>query len=329
MGDDIVHAGDVLAGRYRVERVLGRGGVAIVLSVTDIVAGERRALKLLAPEARALPSTVERSFREARAMARLTSKHAVRILDVGTFDDGAPYLVMEHLEGTDLGALLKRRGALPAHEAVLYVLQACEAIGEAHESGIVHRDLKPRNLFLTRGPGGEACVKVLDFGFSKQRAASERDRDVTLSNAVLGSPAYMSPDQILSPRSVDARTDVWSLGVVLYQLVTGQLPFKHEDAARTIAQVMGDTPAPPSSIREGLPLALDAVVMRCLEKDPARRFADAGQLAAALAPFVPWNRRAGAPVEAPAMARRGQLLLTIVLVVVAGTLAIVAVAMRG
>jgi serine/threonine-protein kinase len=329
MADDLafIPLGDVLAGRYRVERVLGRGGVAVVLSVTDLVEGKLRALKLLGRAARSLPSTVERFFREARAMARLTSEHAVRIFDVGAFDDGAPYLVMEHLEGTDLAALLRRRGALPAHEAALYVLQACEAIGEAHDGGIVHRDLKPGNLFLTRAPGGEPCVKVLDFGFSKQLALAERER-VTLSNAVLGSPAYMSPDQILSPRSVDARSDIWSLGVVLYQLVTGRLPFKHDDASQTLAQVMNDTPAPPSSLRKGLPLALDAVVMRCLEKDPTRRFADAGQLAAALAPFIPWYRHAEAAVEV-SVDRRWPLRIAIAVVLAAALVAIVAVALRG
>ena len=296
MGDDAIHAGDVLAGRYRVERVLGRGGVAIVLSVTDLADGSPRALKLLGRAARALPSTVERFFREARAMSHLHSPHAVRIFDVGTFDDGAPYLVMEHLEGTDLGAAVKRRGALPAHEAALYVLQACEAIGEAHANGIVHRDLKPRNLFLTQGADGKPCVKVLDFGFSKQLTLSERQRSLTLSNAVLGSPAYMSPEQVISPSDVNARTDLWSLGVVLYQLVTGQLPFKGDDAAAMIAQVMRGAPTPPSTLRSGLPLALDAVILRCLEKDPSQRFASTAELSAALAPFVPWYRP---PTAAP------------------------------
>ncbi len=290
MGDDAAghRPGDVLAGRYRVERVIGRGGVAVVLAVTDLASDEPRAVKLLGRAARALPSTVERFFREARAMARLTSEHAVRIFDVGTFDDGAPYLVMEHLDGADLAATLERRGALPAHEAALYLLQACEALAEAHEAGIVHRDLKPGNLFLTRGRDGGPCVKVLDFGFSKQLTLSERERELTLTNAVLGSPAYMSPEQLLSARGVDARTDVWALGVVLYQLVTGQLPFASDDAAAMLRAVMTRAPAPPSTQRTGLPLALDAVVLRCLEKDPGQRYPTITDFAAALAPFVPW-----------------------------------------
>ncbi len=245
MGDDVaaIRPGDVLAGRYRVERVIGRGGVAVVLAVTDLASDTPRAVKLLGRAARALPSTVERFFREARAMAHLTSEHAVRIFDVGSFDDGAPYLVMEHLEGADLAVTLRRRGALPAHEAALYVLHACEALAEAHEHGIVHRDLKPNNLFLTRSPDGGPCIKVLDFGFSKQLTLSERQRDITLANAVLGSPAYMSPEQLLSARAVDGRTDVWALGVVLYQLVTGQLPFSSDDAATLLKAVMTHAPA--------------------------------------------------------------------------------------
>jgi eukaryotic-like serine/threonine-protein kinase len=297
MGDEAIHPGDVLAGRYRVERVLGRGAVALVLSVMDLQEGVPRAVKLLGRSARSLPSTVERFFREARAMARLHSEHAVRIFDVGTFADGAPYMVMEHLDGADLGALLKRRGALPAHEAALYLLQACEAVGEAHDHGIVHRDLKPRNLFLTHGEGGRPSLKVLDFGFSKQLTTTERER-LTLSNAVLGSPAYMSPEQIISPSDVGARSDVWSLGVVLYQLVTGQLPFKGADAAAMMSQVMRGAPVAPSTVRRGLPLALDGVVLRCLEKDPAQRFPSVAALSAALAPFVPEARRGEVPAPA-------------------------------
>jgi serine/threonine protein kinase len=281
-----VHRGDILAGKYRVERVIGRGAMGIVVKAEALGYDEVLAVKFLVPEALAQEATVERFFREARATARLTSEHVARVHDVGFLDSGAPYMAMEYLEGTDLGALLKRRGALPAYEAALYVRQACEAIAEAHAAGIVHRDLKPANLFLTYRLDGSPCVKVLDFGISKLLFPTEDGRDLTLSNAVLGSPSYMSPEQIRSARTVDPSTDVWSLGVVLYQLVTGRLPFQAPNATDLITAVLKEAPAAPSASRRGLPLALDGVVLRCLEKDPRARYASVAALSAALLPFA-------------------------------------------
>ncbi len=193
---------------------------------------------------------------------------------------------MEHLEGADLSTVVKRRGVLPAHEAARYVLEACEALSEAHTHGIVHRDLKPHNLFLARREGAPPCIKVLDFGLSGQALTDPDDPRLTLSDEVLGSPAYMSPEQILSARSADARSDVWSLGVVLHQLVTGKLPFASANAVEMVRLVRKGTPAPPSTQRAGLPLAFDGVVMRCLEKDPALRYPSTAALAEALGPFV-------------------------------------------
>jgi serine/threonine-protein kinase len=320
---EAVHRGDVLGGRFQVERVLGRGGMAVVIKVIDLETREPRALKILGASARASVSAVERFSREARALAQLGSEHAVRVLDVGAFADGAPYMVMEYLEGTDLGALVKRRGALPAHEAIAYVLQACKVVAEAHAHGIVHRDLKPQNLFLTRRADGSACLKVLDFGISKQLGLGEGEADLTLSNAVLGSPAYMSPEQIRSARSVDARSDLWSLGVVLYQLVTGRLPFRSGNASDLVALIVTEAPERPSKLRAGLPLALDGVILRCLEKDPEARFQSATELAAALAPFVP--RRRGTPSrpdeEAISMPRSPRARA---IVIAAGALAVIA-----
>ncbi len=289
MSDDVAafHAGDILAERYRVERVLGRGAMGFVVAVMDLERNERRAVKLLGRAAIAHETSVERFFREARALGRLTSEHTVRVFAAGMLEGGTPYLVMEHLEGSDLSSVMKRRGALPAHEAARYVLQACDALSEAHANGIVHRDLKPGNLFLAHREGGPPCVKVLDFGLSKQILVDGDDPRLTLTNEVLGSPAYMSPEQILSSRNADGRSDIWSLGVVLYQLVTGKLPFWSEDSLEVVTLVVRGTPAPPSTLRKGLPLALDGVVLRCLEKDPARRYPSAAALADALAPFVP------------------------------------------
>jgi serine/threonine-protein kinase len=288
-----VHPGDTLAGKYRVERVLGRGGMGVVVQAVPLAGGAPCAVKLLTPAALQHPTAVERFLREARATARLRSEHVVRVLDVGSLASGAPYMAMELLEGADLSAVLKRRGALPAYEAARYVIEAAEAVAEAHASGIIHRDLKPQNLFLARRADGTSAVKVLDFGISKAVVLLPDQDELTVSNTVLGSPAYMSPEQIRSARAVDQRSDVWSLGVVLYLLVTGKLPFQAATAGDLVALVVRGDPAPPSQLRPGLPLALDGVVLRCLDKDPARRFQSMTDLAAALAPFT------GAPGAAP------------------------------
>src|SRR5262249_12308 len=175
----------------------------------------------------------------------------------------------------------------PPHEAVTYVLDACKAIEEAHASGIVHRDLKPQNLFLTRRADGSACIKVLDFGISKQLTLDAGEAALTAMNAVLGSPAYLSPEQVLAARDVDARPDIWSLGVVLHQLVTGYYPFRGSNTNEMVEQVLKGTPPLASKLRAGLPLALDGVIMRCLEKDRERRYQTIAELSAPLAPFVP------------------------------------------
>src|SRR5262245_18034417 len=216
-----VQPGDMLAGKYRVERVLGAGGMGVVVSAMHIDLEERRAIKLMHSADLANAQTVERFLREARAAARLRSDHVAKVHDVGRLETGAPYIVMELLVGEDLSHLLKARGPLPIEEAVLYILQACDAIGEAHAAGIVHRDLKPANLVLSRRPNGAPCVKVLDFGISKRTApagSAMLQSEITGTAEVIGSPHYMSPEQMRSTRNVDNRTDIWSLGVILYKL---------------------------------------------------------------------------------------------------------------
>jgi len=280
----MVQPGTVLGGKYQVERVLGQGGMGCVVSALHLQLGQRVAIKFLLPEALRVREAVERFLREARAAVRLRSQHVGRVIDVGQFDDGAPYMVMEFLEGMDLSGYLQHQGPLPVAGAVDFVLQACEAIGEAHSIGIVHRDLKPANLFLTRSADGGALVKVLDFGISK---ASQGDQsfNLTRTTSIMGSPGYMSPEQLRSAKDCDARTDIWALGVILFELTTGRQPFGGDTITELALKVAID-PTPPMNLSQG-PAAFEAVVDRCLAKDPNDRYQNVAELAAALAPFGP------------------------------------------
>jgi hypothetical protein len=234
------------------------------------------------PEATAIPGAGERFLREARAGARLRSEHVARVLDLGRLDDGTPFLVMEHLEGTDLQALA--RGArLPVADVALWALQICEALAEAHALGIVHRDLKPANLFLTRRRDGTPCVKVLDFGLSKVLTEGSH----TTEGRIVGSPLYVSPEQARGTDDVTAQADVWSLGAILYELCTGRSPFGGESLVEVLLNVLYLDPPAPSAVAPELPAGLDAVVLRCLERDRGRRYPDVGALARDLAPFTP------------------------------------------
>jgi serine/threonine protein kinase len=290
----------LLAGKYRIERVLGQGGMGVVVAAMHTALDERVAIKLLLPDALANPETVARFQREARAAVRIKSEHVARVTDVGAVDPaalalqpalgiplapGAPFMVMEYLEGQDLAAVLRAAGPLSVADAVLYVAQAIEAIAEAHSIGIVHRDLKPSNLFLTRRPDGTPLVKVLDFGISKAAMPGTLDGAVTTTSAVLGSPMYMAPEQMIASREVDSRTDVWALGVVLYQLLTGRGPFNGTTMTELCARILQEPHSPVRASRADVPVEIEAVVSRCLEKDRTRRFASVADLAEALAPF--------------------------------------------
>ncbi|WP_437877315.1 serine/threonine-protein kinase [Sorangium sp. So ce513] len=274
--------GDVIAGRYRVDRVLGRGGMGMVVAASHLVLPHRVAIKLLVSADN--PALVQRFLREARAAARLEGEHVVRVLDVGELGSGIPYIVMEYLEGEDLSDVLRARGPLGVTEAADYVLQACVAMAEAHAAGIVHRDLKPANLFLTTRPGGAKLIKVLDFGISKEL----RDGGVALTRTweMLGSPVYMPPEQMRSSRSVDARSDIWALGAILYRLLTGQPPFEAPALAELMLLVATAEPVPPSALRSDLPPGLERVILHCLQKDPAHRPQTVAELAFALVPFA-------------------------------------------
>ncbi len=262
--------------------------MGMVVAARHLRLDQRVAIKVLKPECLARPELVERFAREARAAAKLKSDHVVRILDVDDQDDGAPFIVMEYLEGRDLAEIVKADGALPIARAVDYLLEACEALAEAHALGLIHRDLKPANLFVTTSADGEHVVKLLDFGISKMVDADDGDADLSLTHktAVLGSPYYMSPEQLRSSKDVDARTDIWSLGVVLYQLLTAKLPFSGPTATALTARIAADPPAPLAEARPEVSADLERAVMRCLEKDPDKRFADVAKLARALAPFA-------------------------------------------
>ncbi|EYF01654.1 serine/threonine protein kinase [Chondromyces apiculatus] len=287
-----VQPGNVLLGKYRIEHVLGQGGMGVVVAARHQDLGELFAVKFLLPEALKDEEAVGRFLREARASARLKGEHVARVHDVGRLENGAPYMLMEHLSGSDLKQLVRSRGPLPPGEAITYLLQACDAIGEAHALGIVHRDLKPANMFLVRRPSGAPCVKVLDFGISKQMTPD--NVDLTRTGAMLGSPLYMSPEQMFRTKQVDARSDIWALGVVLYELVTGTVPFLSETLTELVGLVLQEEPILPSQRRPGLPPALDAVVSRCLQKKPEHRFQSIEELMQALRALLgsvgPWDR---------------------------------------
>ncbi len=290
LGSDLplpVHEGEILAGKYRIDRILGAGGMGVVVAATHLELGQRVAIKFLLPAAMQGQGARERFTREARAAATLRSDHVAHVVDVGTLDNGAPYMIMEFLEGCDLGQLLAKHGPLRVDEAVGYVLQACDAVSEAHASGIVHRDLKPGNLFLTRKPNGAAHIKVLDFGISKSTKVGSEEFSLTKTTDVMGSPLYMAPEQVRSARDVDERTDIWAMGVILYELLTGRVPFPAQNVPQLCALILEKEPEPIAVVRPDLPFELVAAVQKCLAKDPAQRFSSIGDLMRVLFPFAP------------------------------------------
>ncbi len=240
--DRLPAAGDVLGGKYVVERLIAEGGMGAVFEARHTRLGHRVAIKLLQPYTRIVPQIGDRFEREARAAAQIRSRNVARVIDVETLPDGAPFMVMELLEGHDLEAEIGTRGTIPPVEAVNYALEACAGMAEAHRLGIIHRDLKPANLFLSM-EGGERVLKVLDFGISKLTA--DVDLKMTSTNSVLGTPLYMSPEQVRSAKHVDARSDIWSLGIILYEMLSGTVPFLGETANAVAASIVADEAVPP------------------------------------------------------------------------------------
>lgn len=282
--------GDLIAGKYRIDRLLGRGSMGVVVAATHLDLLELRAIKVLISSAAENPELAQRFAREARIAARLKSEHAVRLHDVGRLESGLPYMVMEFLEGRDLRYLRKQRGTLPLGQAIFYVIQACDALAEAHALGLVHRDIKPGNLLLARGPDGSPCIKVLDFGITKVLGASSEAgyRGLTSTGQMLGTPHFMPPEQMSGQRDVDARADIWAIGSLLYVLLTGRYPMQASSQDVINLVMKGDyTPPLPSSLRLDLPPELDAVLLRCLERDREKRYSNVGELVWALKPFAP------------------------------------------
>jgi serine/threonine-protein kinase len=280
--------GTIIAAKYRVEKTLGAGGMGVVVAALHMQLGQRVAIKFMRGEAAHDENAVGRFVREARAAAALANEHVTRVLDVGTLENGAPYMVMEYLAGVDLGEVLHRDGPLSIPLTVETVLQACEALAEAHARGIVHRDLKPANLFATARPDGSRLIKVLDFGISKaiDFARPESGNSLTASGLVIGSPGYMSPEQVRSSKEVDARTDVWALGVILYELLTGVSPFLGETMGDTLARIVAEDPAPLAQKRPDVPPALAATVAQCLARKVDARVQSVAELAQRLLPFA-------------------------------------------
>jgi eukaryotic-like serine/threonine-protein kinase len=295
-----VTLGEIIAGKYRVERVLGVGGVGAVVAAHDMHLDQTVALKFLLPEALGNADAVSRFIREARAAVKIRSEHVARVIDVSALPNGAPYIVMEYLDGGDLAHWLIERGPLPIEQAVEFVLHATVAVAEAHALGIVHRDLKPANLFCVRRSDGQLSIKVLDFGISKitGRAGSVAGNltvpghGVTQSSTVMGSPHYMSPEQMRSSKDVDAQTDIWALGVTLFELLTGRPPFQ-ADSLTELAITIANEPGPAlRTFRPDAPIGLEMVIAHCLKKDPRQRYRNVAEFALALQPFAPKGAKA-------------------------------------
>jgi eukaryotic-like serine/threonine-protein kinase len=307
---------EILSGKYVIERTIGVGGMGVVFAARHKRLGQLVAIKFLSAEMQT-PDLVDRFVREGQAAVRIKSEHIAPVLDVGVLDTGTPYLMMEYLHGADLSAYLLENGALAVEEAVDFVLQACAALAVAHSAGIVHRDLKPSNLFMTQRLDGSPLIKVLDFGISKVSVTSgEPDPKATLTRPgmMLGSPSYMSPEQLRNASTVDHRADIWAMGIVLHELVAGTPPYDADTFAALCAMIASDPPTPLRQAAPDAPEELEAIVRKCVEKAPSDRYQNVAELAAELAPLAPEESRVIAsrvskilgvtPLRSPASAGR-------------------------
>ena len=284
----LLSQGDLIDGKYRVERVLGAGAMGSVVAAYHTLLDLDVAVKVLSSELLRHEKSVERFMREARAVARLKSEHVARVMDVGTLDNGQPYIVMELLEGEDLDRMLRRIGPFTAERTVDFALQALEALAHAHGAGVVHRDLKPANLFLTTSPDGREVIKVLDFGVAKlaepavSGSAPTSPGSLTGEHAALGSPGFMSPEQVRCSRDIDERADIWGMGVLLYEVLGGHAAFDGESIGEIFGNILHTDPRPLREHRPELPEGLEAAVMRCIRRKPEERFQSVAELASAI-----------------------------------------------
>jgi eukaryotic-like serine/threonine-protein kinase len=273
--------GIIVGGKYAVERIVGSGGMGIVAKAYDTASHRRVAIKTVAPDTLLNPDVVQRFMREARSVSRIRGDHVARIFDVGVFEEGAPYMVLEYLEGIDLQKYLAKHGPLAVVHVVRFVLEACEALAEAHAAKIVHRDLKPANLFLARTAKGGTAIKVLDFGVSKLL-----DDPMTSTMQMLGTAMYMSPEQLRSSKQVDERADIWALGVIMYELLVGKTPFAGKTMYQIAQSILANELTPLRSVRPDVSVDLERAIMQCLRSDPAERTGSVLELARALEPMA-------------------------------------------
>lgn len=279
----------ILAGKYRVDRVLAAGGQGTVVKAIHLRLKQPVAIKIPHPPGDDDDVSFERILREARATFLLRSEHIARIIDVEEVN-GAPFIVMEYLEGVDLRQMLAERGPLPWQEAVGLLLQAIDGLAEAHDNDIVHRDLKPSNLFVERRSDGTPLLKVLDFGVSKSTSVSltnEEIADLTAPLRMVGTPRYVAPEQARDARAATRASDVWALGVIFQEMLTAEPVFRGRTDLEVLAQILHKWPAPVSLVRADIPLEIERLILRCLQKVPEHRFADVRELAEHLAPLAP------------------------------------------
>ncbi len=285
--------GKTAGGRYNLVRLLGKGGMGEVYEAQHAIIGRRFAVKFLHPHLASNSEAVARFQREAQAAGRLENENIVAVVDAGTADDGAPYLVMEYLEGENLAQLLVRGGPLPAPRAAYILIQACRGLAAAHSRGIVHRDIKPANLFICRRNDSSDLVKVLDFGIAKLHTG-RAGTGLTQTGTTMGTPQYMSPEQARGAKEVDHRTDIYALGVVLYQILSGAQPHPGDSYHQILYHVLTQEPAPLDSTRPNLPFGLSAVVEKAMARNAGDRYASVTHLMGALIPF---GGRAVVPVQ--------------------------------
>ncbi|MBX3230820.1 MAG: serine/threonine protein kinase [Labilithrix sp.] len=278
-----INIGDIVD-KYRVERVLGVGAMGLVAAGRHTTLDQVVAIKFLIEHKFGTPEeSIQRFLAEARAAAKIESDYVCRVSDVGMLSSGIPFMIMEYLEGNDLEEEIMNRGPLDFGEACDYVLQALDAIAAAHSLGVVHRDLKPANLFLARRPDGSRRVKVLDFGISKADGVGKQR--ITRETRSLGTPAYMPPEQVREPMTVDHRADLWALGAILYEVITGQMAFVGNTVKEVLDRVMFEEPCPMPQLRPDVPPQLVYAVQRALTRDRDQRWPSAAMFARAISPF--------------------------------------------